>query len=330
MRSKSLDVSPEFSNYVPEDKDQRIVVTPYGKGIVIRTRKNNDAVNQSPPLMHEIELGNWTESNLESREEVSSSSSSKIQMLYSPIKYPSVSPVVGSDVLTQWGKGKVTEIRDDDRQTHVVKISSWRLANRSSVFCYLSANECEVIKPHRIYDMDVFEKVEYANDLKQQATAKFKDKDYTGALEMFAKAIDAVRFVQHGANSTNELRADLIVVMITCSNNAALCSSKKDDWERVAKFGQNALVLIEALEEKGNKSKIKKVLNRDGIGDSQLFGTWKVKVRYRRSIFLSNFVYNFNWSNRIQYEYSQLFSSASSPTIPTEPTAHCKISDGEA
>jgi hypothetical protein len=283
MRSKSLDFSPEFSNYVPEHKDQRIVVTPYGKGIIIRTREN-DSVNQNPPLMHEIELGNWMECKLESRKEVSSSSS-KIQMLYSPINYPSVLPVVGSDVLTQWGKGKVTEIRDDDRQTHVVKLSSWRLANRSSVFCYLSAKECEVIKPYRIYDMDVFEKVEYANDLKQQATAKFKDKDYTGALEMFAKAIDAVRYVQHGAHSTNELRADLVVVMITCSNNAALCSSKKGDWERVAKFGQNALVLIEALEEKGHKSKIKKVLNRDGIGDSQLFGTWKVKVRFRRSIF---------------------------------------------
>jgi len=63
------------------------------------------------------------------------------------------------------------------------------------------------------------------------------------------------------------------------SINAALCSSKKDDWGRTAKFGENALVLIEALEERGNESKIKAVLNSDGIGDSQLFGTWKVKVR---------------------------------------------------
>jgi hypothetical protein len=130
--------------------------------------------------------------------------------------------------------------------------------------------------------MNVFEKVEYANDLKQQATAKFKKKDYHGALELFARAIDAVRYVQHEADSTNELRTDLIVVMITCSNNAALCSSKQDDWGRAAKFGENALVLIEALEEKGDKSKIKKILNSDGIGDSQLFGTWKVKVRYTR------------------------------------------------
>jgi hypothetical protein len=283
MTPKSLDFSPEFSNYVPENKDKRIVKTPYGKGIVIRTRENNNDVEQKSISMNEIELVNWTKPKLENHEEVSSRNSSNPQMLYTPMEFPSVSPVVGSDVLTQWGRGKVTEIRDDDRKTHVVKLSSWRLASRSSVLCYISVKECEVIKPYRIYDMDVFEKVEYANDLKQQATTKFKKKDYHGALELFARAIDAVRYVQHGADSTNELRADLIVVMITCSNNAALCSSKHDDWGRAAKFGENALVLIEALEEKGDKSKIKNILNSDGIGDSQLFGTWKVKVRYTRS-----------------------------------------------
>lgn len=279
MTPQSLDFSSEFPKYVPNDKDQRIVNTPYGKGIVIRTRKNN-AVQQKSASMHEIELVGRM---IDSREKVPSPTSKKPQMLYTPIKFPSVSPVVGSDVLTKWGRGKVKEIRDDDGKTHVVKLSSWRLANRSSVFCYVSARECEVVKPRRIYDMDVFEKVEHANELKQQATAKFKNKDYHGALELFAGAVDAVRYVQHGLNSTNELRADLIVVMITCSNNAALCSSKKEDWERAAKFGQNALVLIEALEEKGSESKIKKVLNNDGIGDSQLFGSWKVKVRHARS-----------------------------------------------
>ena len=95
---------------------------------------------------------------------------------------------------------------------------------------------------------------------------------------MFARAIDAVRYVQHGADSTNELRADLIVVMITCSNNASLCSSKKKDWERAEKFAANSLVLIDALESKKDTSKIRKILNNDGIKDSQLFGTWKVKV----------------------------------------------------
>jgi hypothetical protein len=104
MTPKSLDFSTEFSNYVPEDKDQRIVKTPYGKGIVIRTRENND-VEQKSISMHEIELVNWTKWKLDNHEEVSSLNSSNPQMLYTPIEFHSVSPVVGSDVLTLWGRG---------------------------------------------------------------------------------------------------------------------------------------------------------------------------------------------------------------------------------
>ena len=272
-------LSSEISGFVPEDNDQRIVQTPYGKGIIIRTR-NKNVGTRTRNAMYEIELVNSTKKLKRERpEEVSSSNSTNPPMLYTPVRYPSITPEVGSDVLTKWGRGKLIQIRDDDVKTHVVKLSSWRLANRSRVLCYVSAEECEVIRPKKIYDMDVFEKVEYANLIKQQATEQFKQKDYSGALELFARAIDAVRYVQHGVGSTNELRADLIVVMITCSNNAALCSSKQNDWDRTAKFAENALVLIEALEEKGSKSKIKGVLNMDGISDSQLFGTWKVKVR---------------------------------------------------
>ena len=136
-------------------------------------------------------------------------------------------------------------------------------------------------------------------------------------MELFARAIDAVRYVQHGVGSTNELRADLIVVMITCSNNAALCSSKQNDWDRTAKFAENALVLIEALEEKGSKSKIKGVLNMDGIGDSQLFGTWKVKVRPRKLVFGN--------------DSTEVLSSLTLvSTNNAEPATYCKIQDGAA
>lgn len=278
MMTPNRYLSSETSGFVPEDKDQRVVQTPYGKGIIIRIRNKNVGV-RTQNAMYEIELVNSTKLKRERPEEVSSSNSTNPPMLYTPVKYPSVPPEVGSDVLTKWGRGKLIKIRDNGTKVHVVRLSSWRLANRSRVLCYVSAAECEVIRPKKIYDMDVFEKVEYANLIKQHATEKFKQKDYSGALGLFAKAIDAVRYVQHGVGSTNELRADLIVVMITCSNNAALCSSKQNDWDRTAKFAENALVLIEALEEKGSKSKIKGVLNMDGIGDSQLFGTWKVKVR---------------------------------------------------
>jgi len=289
MAPKTLDFSEELKNYVPEDKDQAIVETPFGKGIVIRTRKDDkvdDTRNTKPIFIREIELVDWTKPEPEANNDennVSSSSSSlsfkanKPHMLYTPTDFPSILPTVNDDVMTKFGRGKVIKIRNDDRETHVVKLSSWRLAGRSSILCYLTSKECKVMRPYRIYDMDVFEKVEHANDLKKDATSKFVAKNYDGALEIYARAVDTVRYVQHGKDSTNELRADLIVVMITCSNNASLCSSKKKDWERTEKFAANALVLIEALGDKKDTSKIRKILNNDGIRDSQLFGTWKVK-----------------------------------------------------
>jgi hypothetical protein len=279
MAPKTLDFSDEFSNFVPEDRDQKVVDTPFGKGIVIRTRNGDkkDVNNPESVSIREIELTDWTKPELETND--FKGGISKPHMLYSPTDFPSVSPTVDDDVMTQFGRGKIVEIRNDDRNTHVVKLSSWRLAGRSSVVCYLSSKECTVMRPYRFYDMDVFEKVEHANDLKKDATSKFSSKDYDGALEIYAKAVDTVRYVQHGKDSTNELRADLIVVMITCSNNASLCSSKKKDWERTEKFAANSLVLVDALESKKDTSKIRKVLNNDGIKDSQLFGTWKVKVR---------------------------------------------------
>jgi hypothetical protein len=200
-------------------------------------------------------------------------------MLHTTQKFKSITPEVGHDVLTQYGRGKIIEIRDDIRKTHVIKLSSWRLAGRSSVRCFLTANEVQVVRPYRIYDMSVFEKVEHANDLKKEAGEKYKLKDYSGALELYAQAVDAVRYIQHGPDSTNEVRADLVVVMVTCSNNSGTCCLQLENWDRAEKFGMNALALIDALEEKKDTSKIKKIMNADGITDSQLFGTWKVKVR---------------------------------------------------
>lgn len=266
--SPPIDFSKQFgSSFVPEDKDQAIVDTPFGKGIVVRTRKHGLTSEFS---MREIELVDWTRPQVPKGIQ-------KPHMLYSPAKFPSVKPKIGDEVLTTWGRGKVVEIRDDDPNTHVIKLSSWRLAGRSSVMCYVSANDIEVMRPYRIYDMSIWEKVEHAEHLKHVATKKFNGKDFPGALEIYAKAVDAVRYVQHGKDSTNELRADLLVVMITCSNNAGTCCLHLKNWERAESLGHNALILIDALEERKD-SKIRKIINADGIGDSQLFGSWKVKV----------------------------------------------------
>ena len=275
-----------------EDRDQAIVQTPYGKGIVIRNRKNDKKDdgsssssgngNGTSVSIREIELVDWSlDINKHESNTLSSSfkTNSNPNMLYTPTDFPTVTANVGDVIMSQFGRGTVVDIRNDDRRTHVVQLSSWRLASRSKVLCYLSSSDCKVMRPYRIHDMSIFDKVEYANDLKKNAEAKFSLKDFNSALEIYARAVDTVRYVQHGKDSTNEIRADLVVVMVTCCNNASLCSLKKQDYERTEKFAENALVLIQALEHKGKTSKIRKVLHKDRVVDSQLFGTWKVKVR---------------------------------------------------
>ena len=59
MAPQRLDLSAEMSGYIPEDKDQRIVQTPYGKGVIIRTRKN-DVGSRTQNVMYEIEQVNST------------------------------------------------------------------------------------------------------------------------------------------------------------------------------------------------------------------------------------------------------------------------------
>mmetsp|Transcript_33111 Transcript_33111/g.51338 ORF Transcript_33111/g.51338 Transcript_33111/m.51338 type:complete len:456 (-) Transcript_33111:336-1703(-) len=253
--------------FAHEDKDKAVVSTPYGRGLVIRTRHDK----KSSVTMREIELTDWLKPETEKGPQ-------RPNTLFSPTDFPSVAPKVGDDVKTTYGRGAVTDIRDDG--ILVVRISSWRLAGRSTVTCYISPNDIanvKVVQPHKIYEMNVYEKVEHAQKIKADASAKFAAKSYVEALELYAKAVDTVRYVQHKKDSPNELRADLLVVMITCCNNAATCCMQLQDWDRAQKFGRNALVLLEALHEKRGNSKIHALLNRDGLEDSQLFGTWQAK-----------------------------------------------------
>jgi len=72
-------------------------------------------------------------------------------------------------------------------------------------------------------------------------------------------------------------RADLLVVMITCCNNAGTCCYQLKQWEECYKFGQNALVLLDALYRKRASSKLLDLLRNDGFSDAKLFGIWRVK-----------------------------------------------------
>jgi len=279
--STSTSMIPDIGDHVPEDKDQRVVVTPYGEGLVLRTRPNG---------MREIELREWKMQQELTRCANSSNNTNDQQSsghaggptrpatLYSPTPFPSVAPEVGSDVLCRYGRGRVTEIRKDSGMV-VVRLSSWRLSRRSTVTCYLRASEVQVVRPKKPYEMSVVEKVEGAAELKQRAAQQFKHKFYNEALKTYSKAVDMVKYVQHKTDSSNAVRADLVVVMITCSNNAATCCSQLRQWEEVHQHAQHATALIEALERKTKEgvSKIHQELLTAGHSDIKLFGEWKVK-----------------------------------------------------
>lgn len=293
--------------HVPEDKVQYYVQTPYGRGLTIRTRQESSDSTASV-AMREIQLVDWkpssnmtqktdapsippqpsheVSSQIQKAATLESSASSRppsinnTATLYSPVDFPSVAPQIGDEVMTQYGRGTVEEIklRDND-SIHQVRISSWRLADRNHVVCYLNHNSVRVVRKKRLYEMTVYEKVEYAQLLKHKATAQFGAKSYSEALELYSKSIEAVRYVQHSKSSNNCVRADLLFVLITCSNNAATCCIQTKKWQQANDFAQNALALLSALEKGQSKSsRIQTILLHDhSLDKSKLYGQWPCK-----------------------------------------------------
>lgn len=251
----------------PEDADQVIVQTDFGRGIIVRTRKSDG--------IKEIRL-------LGDNKSTNSSSPAYFvggrepNMLYTPKDYPSVPPCVGDDVICQYGRGVLKEIiASDDDKKYTIELASWRLSGRSNVTCHVTTAP-KVVRKHTLSEMDSAERVDLAKRRKAQAAKYFAEKDYNGALNTYATAVDLVRNVQHDHTSSNEVRADLVVIMITCSNNAATCCIQLAKWEEASKFAKNALILLDALYGKRGM-KIHTILNKEGIIDAKLFGEWRVK-----------------------------------------------------
>jgi len=65
--------------------------------------------------------------------------------------------------------------------------------------------------------------------------------------------------------------------MITCCNNAGTSCLFLSRWEDSFKFAKNALLVLDALYEKRDTSKILKLIYSHGVDASKLFGVWKVK-----------------------------------------------------
>jgi hypothetical protein len=124
MKPKSKDEEYEYegryNTRLREDADQAIISTPYGRGLVIRTRKN-PVTNRI--VSKDIELTEWKKSQPHS-------GPPKPAMLHSATNYPSVAAQVGDEVTSAFGRGRVVSI-DGSGKIHV-QISSWRLAGPKS------------------------------------------------------------------------------------------------------------------------------------------------------------------------------------------------------
>jgi hypothetical protein len=268
-----------YGDHAPEDKHKSLVQTPYGRATVLRTRLDEGG----SVTMRELELTDWktaaAHEQQQAKEGVQAKEPSRGPVrpatLFSPKQFPSVPCAVGDDVICLYGRGKVIKVRSEKHQV-VVRLSSWRLAGRSTVTCYLSITAVQVVRSKKLYEMSVYERVEFAQELKKKTAADFTAKNYSAALQTYASAVDAVRYVQHKSDSSNEVRADLVVLMITCSNNAATCCTKLLHWNEAETFARNTLIIIDALEPKKGK-RIHVLLNQSGYTDTKLFGEWRVK-----------------------------------------------------
>jgi len=295
------------------DKDQYLVKTPYGRGLVVRTRT---AGGESLPI-REIRLLDWDKAVKAGQKKAGAASKAPktAAILYSTIDYDSVDIQQGDDVQTIFGRGRVlnvvsvkirsssnraqevlvdqqssattplngTELHGLERQItkYQIQLTSWRLAGRSTVKCFLfntPKSPIRVLRKKTLTEMNARERVDFAQRQKASAIQVFALKKYQQALNIYAGAVDAVRYVQYDSDSSNECRADLVEVMVTCSNNAATCCVQLQKWSDAQRYAQNALVLLDALYSKRGM-KIHSILTKHtpGLCDAKLFGEWRVK-----------------------------------------------------
>jgi hypothetical protein len=191
-----------------------------------------------------------------------------------------------------------TTITTTTTRWYAIELSSWRLrGGRSGAMCHVSHPAPRVVRRLTLDEMPVHERIELAKERKADANAQFtRDGDYDAALLSYTMAVDAVRDAHRDVDdrhnrrrrsrrrrrrrnhfsNTNEMRADLVLIMATCSNNAATCCAKLGRWDDVTKHAQNALILLDALYDKRGM-RVHATLNGDGNIDARLFGEYRVK-----------------------------------------------------
>lgn len=125
--------------------------------------------------------------------------------------------------------------------------------------------------------MDTYERIEFSQREKSTAGKEFGDKNFTQALKYYNSAMNSLRMIEYDSSSPDICRADLVDIMVTCSNNAATCCIKLNQWNEAHKYATNALIIINALHERRGLKVHKLLVSSTGMCDSRVFGEWRVK-----------------------------------------------------
>jgi len=169
---------------------------------------------------------------------------------------------VGGQVLTLFGRGRILQVRSTQVKVHILP---WKLANgESKVFASIPNDQvlC-VLSKCRASGMDLAQKREYVQALKRAAVAQGQARRYGCALDLYRKTIAVVTALLQetrpgadaaGSDSSTSKqkhsaeRADWLVTVVRCSNNAAAICLQLDLFEDCMSLTRNAMLVLDALQ----------------------------------------------------------------------------------
>jgi tetratricopeptide (TPR) repeat protein len=134
----------------------------------------------------------------------------------------------------------------------------------------------ELVDHHmKIHEMSLSDRVEYAQELKGQAAKDFASKDYKAAYQAYARAVDLVQTAtETSCNMGIDGRVHAVMLVITCSIKAAVCSRNLEQWDEAERLARNATAILDSLEPRLGENIRVQV---DQTAYSRIFGEWRVK-----------------------------------------------------
>ena len=131
------------------------------------------------------------------------------------------------------------------------------------------AKEGDASAPEAPSDEARFQAVhEKALEAKDQGTSFYKAQQFTSAKVKYAEALASIQ--NQSGDFTNEQRAIIFEMSLTCSSNLALCSWSLNEFQECIVHGRNTLLLIQAIESKLSDSQIWEELVKKGMSKQKL------------------------------------------------------------